>query len=240
MIDIHCHLLYGVDDGPKTFAESRDMLREAKAQGISHIILTPHYRHGMFPYDKERILRHFKKVREYAGRIGVEVCLGCEYHVNSKCIQYLDTGRCLTLGGSTYTLTEYSYETEYSYIRNMTRELTHHGYTPVIAHVERYRCMTEDPGRAEELQTLGALVQVNADAVLGLEGRKTKQYCRYLLKHGLADIVSSDSHGMDRRACHMEKCQTYVTRKFGAETARNVFERNPGKILEEACRADGF
>ena len=233
MIDIHCHLLYGVDDGPKTFAESRDMLREAKRQGIDQIILTPHYRHGMFPYDKERICRHYEKVQEYAAKIGVNVYLGCEYHMNSRCAQYLDTGRCLTLAGSTYTLTEYSYETEYSYIRNMPQELIHHGYTPVIAHAERYRCMVENPDYAEELQTMGTMVQINADAVLGLEGRKVKQYCKYLLKHGLADIVGSDSHGMNKRACRMEKCQAYINRKFGAKTAGDVFERNPGKILAD-------
>ena len=240
MIDIHCHLLYGVDDGPKTFAESRDMLREAARQGIRQIILTPHYRHGMFPYDKERICRHYEQVREYAKKAGVRVYLGCEYHVNSRLVQYLDSGRCLTLAGSTYTLMEYSYETDYSHIRDMTQELIRHGYTPVIAHAERYRCMTEKPDHAGELQMLGAMVQVNADAVLGLEGRKAKQYCKYLLKHGLADIVASDSHGIRARACHMEGCRAYIHKKFGAETAGDVFERNPGKILEEACGAGGL
>lgn len=231
MIDIHCHLLYGVDDGPSGLKESVMMLKEAKRQGVNSIILTPHYRHGMFPFNGERVQRHFEKLCEYAERIGVQIYLGTEYHVNSLCIQYLDSGRCLTLAGSEYVLTEYSYETEYSYIRNMTQELLFHGYTPVVAHVERYECMLENPNYAEELQGLGAWIQINADAVLGLEGRRVKHCCRYLLKNNIADVVASDSHGIEKRTCHLEKCWNYISRKYGESAALRVLEQKPGKII---------
>ena len=93
MIDIHCHLLYGVDDGAKTIEESVAMLEAAKEQGISAMILTPHYRHGMFAYPKEEIEEHFRILEPYAQKLGIYLALGTEYHVNSHIVEALDNGR---------------------------------------------------------------------------------------------------------------------------------------------------
>ena len=82
MIDMHCHLLYGVDDGSKSIEESVEMLKIAKKQGITGIILTPHLRHGMFKHPLEKIERHYKKLMPYAKKLGIELKLGTEYHVS--------------------------------------------------------------------------------------------------------------------------------------------------------------
>ena len=116
MIDIHCHLLYGVDDGAKTIEESVAMLEAAKEQGISAMILTPHYRHGMFAYPKEEIEEHFRILEPYAQKLGISLALGTEYHVNSHIVEALDSGRCRTMAGSRYVLCEYSHDSEYAYI----------------------------------------------------------------------------------------------------------------------------
>ena len=86
MIDIHCHLLYGVDDGSKSLEESVEMLKIAKKQGITGIILTPHLRHGMFKHPLEKIERHYKKLMPYANKLGIEIKLGTEYHVATDMI----------------------------------------------------------------------------------------------------------------------------------------------------------
>lgn len=231
MIDIHCHLLYGVDDGAKDIEESIAMLKGAKKQGIDQIILTPHYRHGMFPYDAKTIVANYKALYIEATQIGIKLHLGTEFHVNSKIIEYLNKKRCLPLGNSKYVLTEYEYETEYSYIYNMSRELLSNGYIPVIAHVERYACMQEDIDNAEELRELGALIQVNADAILGNDGRAAKKYCKEMLKAEYIDIVASDSHGIKNRANHMEKCYKYISKKFGEDYAELLMQHNPEKIV---------
>ena len=83
MIDIHCHLLHGVDDGADTIEESVEMLKLAREQGIRAMILTPHYRHGMFGYPREVVESHFLKLKPYADKLGVRLALGTEYHVNS-------------------------------------------------------------------------------------------------------------------------------------------------------------
>ena len=132
MIDIHCHLLYGVDDGPKKIEESIQMLKEAKSQGISAIILTPHYRHGMFQYPLDEIMEHYKKLEPYASELNVKLYLGCEFHVHSRIAKYLQTGRCLTMAESSYVLTEYSYDTSYETIYQMTSSLMMKGYIPSL------------------------------------------------------------------------------------------------------------
>ena len=232
MIDIHCHLLYGVDDGAQTIEESVAMLKVAREQGVQAMILTPHYRHGMFAYPTDTIEEHFEKLKLYADSLGIQIFLGCEYHVNSQITQAFDAGRCHTLADTKYVLTEYSHQSEFSYIHKMTEELILHGYIPVIAHVERYRCMVENLDLAAELQDMGAMIQMNADAILGLEGWGSKRYCKKMLQEELVDLVASDSHGIAERVSHMRKCYDAITKKFGEDYAESLMHGNPIKILE--------
>ena len=138
MIDIHCHLLYGVDDGSKSLEESVEMLKIAKKQGVKGIILTPHLRHGMFKHPLEKIERHYKKLMPYAKKLGIEIKLGTEYHVATDMIDAFHGGLCHTLADTQYILTEYSHSSEYSFIYKMTREAIFAGYIPVIVS-QRYK-----------------------------------------------------------------------------------------------------
>ena len=232
MIDIHCHLLYGVDDGPDTIEESIKMLKIAEEQGVTDIILTPHYRRGMFKYDKEQILKNKKELDKYAEEIGICLHLGTEFHVNGNILEYLENGRCLTLADSEYVLTEYEYETEYSYIFKMTQELLRHGYIPVIAHVERYRCLVKEPKHLDELQEIGAWVQMNAGAIIGEDGWGVKNFCKKVLKNGWVDVVGSDSHDIKKRACYLEDCYDYITDKYGEKLAHRLMTKNPMNIIQ--------
>ena len=231
MIDIHNHTLYGVDDGPDTIEESIQMLRDAKKQGIDAVILTPHYRHGMFPYPKDRIEAHFEKLREAAEQIPIHICLGCEYHVDSHVAEAFQSGRCLTLAEGDYVLAEYSYDTEYSYIVQSIRGMINCGYIPVIAHAERYRCFFSVPKRLEEIRHLGALVQINADSVIGEEGLKMTLFCRKALKNHWVDLVASDAHGITERANHLAQSRSVVLKKYGEAYTNEIFYQNPKRIL---------
>lgn len=233
MVDIHCHLLYGVDDGPKEIAESVKMLESAAEQGVTHIILTPHYRRGMFRFDRELAYSHMEQLKPYASKLGIELHLGTEVYVNGDIIEYLEEGKCLSLAGSEYVLTEYEYDTEYSYIFQMSHLLMRYGYIPVIAHVERYGCLVKNPKKIEELQEIGALIQVNAGAVIGEEGWASKNFCKKLLKHNWVDIVASDSHGMKKRVCYMAKAYDYISDKFGERQSIRLMLTNPDKILQD-------
>lgn len=234
MIDVHTHLLFGVDDGPETIEESVLMLKKAARQGVVGMILTPHYRHGMFPYRKDTIVENYKKLLPYAAEEGIALFLGCEYHVNSGILEALSRKRVLTMAGSAHVLTEYEYETDYDYMENMSRQLVSHGYVPVIAHAERYECLLKEPERVGKLRQMGALIQVNASAIIGKEGWTKKRFCKKLLDQGRVDFVGSDSHGIKNRPCRMDECRDYLLKKYDFTYVNKLLNMNPAGILEEA------
>ncbi len=230
-IDIHNHTLFGVDDGPQDQTVAEQMLRDAKQQGADAIILTPHYRKTMFAYPVERIEQNFAQLKELAEQIGIRLFLGCEYHVNSELIDNIQSGRCRTLADSDYVLAEYSYQTEYAYMAEQTHRLLSCGYIPVIAHVERYKCIQKKPALCAELSDMGALIQVNADSVLGFAGWQMKHVCKIMLTHQWVDIIASDAHDLVERSNHMGLCKTNIEKKYGEEYAEFLFVQNPMHIL---------
>ena len=231
MIDIHCHLLYGVDDGAETFEMSAAMLEDAAKQGITDIIVTPHYRREMFAFDLEEIAERYPVVHQKAKELGINMFLGCECHVNADMLDYLREGRVLTLAQSDYVLTEFSYDCTYDQVRNKMDELLSNGYVPVIAHAERYVVFQKDPEDLEEFRAMGAKVQINANSVLGLDGILVKKTCKKILKKELADIVASDCHDMSSRKSHMRECMDLIAAKYGQRMANKLFVNNPRRIL---------
>lgn len=231
MIDIHSHILYEVDDGAKSIEESVEMLKDAKAQGVDAIIATPHYRHGMFAYPNENVEQNFARLKQEAAELGIDLYLGTEMHVNSRTMEYLESGRCHTLADTAYVLMEYKYETDFSYIKESVQEALRHGYVPIVAHIERYRCM-DRLEHVEFLREIGAMIQVNADAVIGKDGLRAKGYVKKLLKNGLVDFVASDSHGMKQRKNNMGKCREYLYRKYDGRYVDKILETNAGEILQ--------
>ena len=232
MIDIHNHSLFGVDDGSKSLEESAELLKEAYLQGVDTIILTPHYRHGIFPYPLDRIHENYEQLVVKAKEIGIRLFLGCEYHVDSYIVEHLQSGRCFSLAQGSYVLTEYEYETESEHILFQTKDLILHGYTPIIAHPERYRCFQESPFFCEELRNAGAMIQINAGSVLGESGRVEKSFCKKLLKNGWVDFIASDTHNRKSRSNYMAKCYQYIVKKYGQEYAHLLFEANARSIIE--------
>ena len=231
MIDIHSHLLYGVDDGARSREEAIQMLKEAKEQNIETMILTPHYRKGMFKHLNEIIQENFIDLKVVAKEIGIDIYLGTEFHVNSSIVEYLRRGRCRTLADTEYVLAEYGYDTEFTYIKSTTQELLLNGYIPIIAHAERYGCLREEMERVELLRDMGAMIQVNADTILGLEGFFAKNTVKKLLKKKLVDFVASDCHGSDTRVNHLGKCRDYLYKKYDSDYVDKILEINARTLI---------
>ena len=130
-------------------------------------------------------------------------------------------------------LSEFSGNSEPSFIRERIYSLLSGGYRPVVAHVERYRAARDDISLIEEIKEMGALIQVNADNILGKEGFGTGRFCRKLLKEGLADFVASDCHGSERRITRLGEAFDYVRRKYGSSCAGRLFIENPQRIINK-------
>lgn len=230
MIDIHSHLLFGVDDGPRYIEESLDMLQDAAEQGVTAMILTPHYRGGMFSYPKELIDKNLIELKQKSKDIGVELYIGTELHMSSNSVEYLRTRRVRTLAGTHYVLAEYKPESDFSFIKNSVQDLIRHGYIPIVAHVERYACL-HDMEYISFLREIGAMIQVNADAIIGKDGFRAKAYTKKLLSEGLVDFVGSDCHSSNRRKSHMGKCREYLYKKFDKRYVDDILCNNANEIL---------
>ncbi len=231
MIDIHCHILYGVDDGSPDEDTSRKLVDRMSQIGVTDIIVTPHYRRHMFAYPSDKIEEAYRIVREYASGKGINLYPGCEYHVDHEIFDHLKNGRIHTLADTDYVLTEYSYSSELDRITEYTRELVMRGWRPVIAHAERYEVFQRKPAFIEDVIDAGGQIQVNADSVLGLEGRIQKKAVKKMLERGFVEYIASDAHDLTDRATHMDECYSYIRKKYGEELSERLFEHNPRKIL---------
>lgn len=229
LVDIHCHILPGVDDGAPDMETSRAMIRDAYEQGVRYIIATPHYRPEMFEPSMKKVIRVYHELRDYAAEVGIGLRLGCEYYRNEQMVRHLDKKLRPTMLGSRYVLTEFSTNDGFVTIRNYIYELIAKGYRPIIAHVERYFCCQE-PEKVLELKKLGALIQVNADSVLGYEGHMIKKFCATLMKNDLVDFIGSDAHNLEDRKMNLGKCAAYVGKKMGQDYAEGIFIDNPRRI----------
>ena len=229
LVDIHCHILPGVDDGATDMETSKAMIREAYKQGVRYMIATPHYRPEMFEPSMSKVISVYRKMRTYAAKIGIDLRLGCEYYRNDQIIYHLDNKLRPTMLGGKYVLTEFSTNDSFITIRNCIYELIVRGYHPIIAHVERYFCCQE-PERIQELKKLGAQIQINADSVLGYEGHTIKKFCAGLMKDDLVDFIGSDAHNLEGRKMNLGKCAAYVRKKMGQDYAEEIFIDNPRRI----------
>ena len=231
MVDVHCHMLFGVDDGPSQVEESVQMLIEAKNQGVDQVILTPHYREGMFSYPVDQILKNYKHLREQAEWFGVQLYLGSEYHVDGNMVEHIASRRCQSLAQGPYVLAEFSHGTEFDYMRDAVRNLMMAGYIPVVAHAERYAALAKNMDNIKTLKAEGACILLNASSILGNEGKELKRYTGKILEKGLADLVASDAHGIKHRKCHLKECFEFVSKKYGAAYASRLMETNPKMII---------
>lgn len=234
-IDIHSHILYGVDDGAKTREISIQMLQEAARQGVTDIIATPHYRGGMFSYPAAKIFAHYRDLRAEAHKMGIRLSLGCEYFVDGDIFENLRKGRVPAMGGTRYVLTEYGNEATYSMIHMFSQGLIRQGYFPIIAHVERIRTMVSHMEYVRELSDMGVYFQLNADNVLGRGGMIKQHFCGKMLKSGYADFVASDAHNLTERAMHIDECAQYVEKHMGPECRDSVFCGQARRILRKGA-----
>ncbi|HIX99761.1 capsular biosynthesis protein [Faecalicatena contorta] len=234
LYDIHCHLLPGVDDGAETEKESEGMLAMEYNQGVRHIFLTPHYRRGMFETKQEKLDVLIQQICEMAHRIGPDLTVypGCEFYADDRLLDTLEEHRKFFLGGSDHALIEFGAGTSQVELRETLCGVLSYGWTPVLAHAERYDCVTKDFTFLEELSDLGVLISVNAGSVLGQNGISAKKFCRSLIKYDLLDLIGSDAHGLRRRKPDLGACAAYLTKKYGSNYMRRIMIDHPQKIME--------
>lgn len=235
LADIHCHILPGVDDGAPDLPAALALLQCEYSDGVRTIILTPHYRPGMFEDTEEEVRSAYDVLRKASDERfpDLDLRLGCELHAHMDIVKTLrDRPQC-RLAGTDYVLVEFSSHDEQGYIRDRLYELRSSGYEPIIAHVERCKNAVKDMNFAYSLVGMGVKLQVNADSVLGKDGWGMKRICRALMEEDLVHFIGSDAHDMKFRPPRLGECAAWLERKMGENYARRILCENPREILEE-------
>lgn len=237
--DIHIHAIYGVDDGARTKDGMLRMIDDAYSHGTRMMCLTPHFHPGAFGEHHEKTLAAFECLKEYASEkySDLELYLGNEMRYSSGCQDWLYDGVCLTMGGTRYVLTEFSFgESEEKIIRGI-ESMFSFGYVPVLAHAERY--LNISVRQVNMLRDKGMLVQLDTMSLLRRFGFKEWRRSVKMLSLGCVDFVSSDAHDTFRRPPDMSECYEYVKKKFGESCANAVFYENARQIFSENNGSEG-
>ena len=240
LIDIHSHIVFDVDDGPKTRQDTRELLTESYRQGVRTIISTSHRRKGMFETPEEKIAANFHEVQQIAKEVADDLTIlyGAEIYYTSDILEKLDRKIIPTLGGTSYALIEFSMITPYRDIHSALSNVLRLGITPVVAHIERYHCLENDVKKVQDLINMGCYMQINSSSVLkpklfGEKYKFMKKRAQFFMEQDLVHFVASDMHNLGPRPPYMEEAYHIISHKYGNAYADQLFRKNQELLLKD-------
>ncbi len=230
-VDLHTHVLPGIDDGPRSLEGTIDMLERAWRAGTRDIVATPHmFLQSFGNHDAEAVRRAFdettRALRERARspRHGflreITLYLGAENYVSPEFLEALDAGRVLAINGGRYVLVEFFVGAPRETLELGLRRVLEHGLRPVLAHVERYRDLRDDLATVRRLAEAGTVLQTNSSTVLLPRRSKERRRTFALLEKGLLHVVSSDAHDAARRTFDLDQAARTLKKHFSEAQAR--------------------
>ncbi len=229
MIDIHHHLLWALDDGSSSMETSVEMAKIAAADGITHVVCTPHA-NGQYTYEPHVITERIEELQRHLDRetIALKLGRGCDFHMSYENIQdaKLEPTR-FSINGYGYLLVEIP---DYGVPRGLTDifyQLQLAGLTPILTHPERNPTLQSDQGRMVEWLQHGVLVQVTAGSVMGRMGKQAERMAHELLANRWVHFLATDAHNTTTRPPKMREAFDLVARKYGPEYAHLLCVSNP-------------
>ena len=234
MIDLHHHLLPGLDDGSKTMENSVAMARLAAEDGITHVVCTPHA-NGQYTFDPAVNEAKVAELRALlsAENIPLTIGLGCDFHLSYDNIQDAkERPSRYAINGLSYVLVEIP---DYGLPRGLNEifyELQLAGLTPILTHPERNPTLQADPSRLEEWLRGGVLIQVTGDSVRGSMGKQAERMAHRLLADRWVHFLATDAHNTASRPPRLSEARAIVGKKYGAEYAGLLTEDNPRAVFE--------
>lgn len=234
MIDIHNHIIPGVDDGPKIIEDSLQIARLSADDGVTVIFATPHV---ISLSDAKRMGDIQNKLSDLQSAVtdnnmDLRLVSGAEVYPSSDMVQWLDNGYQLTLGpDSRYILLDSPLAQIPMGLHNLIFELQTRRYIPVIAHPERVEPVQKNPQLMEELVNKGVLLQVNSSSILGKQGEDAEKTAKLLLKHRWVHFIASDAHSPRHRRPLMLAAAESLTDILDQTAIKELVEVNGYKVL---------
>lgn len=232
MIDIHCHILPDVDDGPKSWDVATEMCRMAFADGIEHMVATPHA-NDRYYYDREYLKRLLIDLKERVAE-GPELSLGCDFHLSYENLQdAMVNPRRYCIEQTHYMLAEPSNYGVPPQIDHSLGQLKTIGITPIITHPERNPILQQTPQRVLQWIEIGCVVQITASSISGFWGLQASRMTEWLFKHNAVHVIATDAHETKRRVPNLSAARDAIAAIYGSDIARALVEDNPRAIISD-------
>lgn len=243
MIDLHSHLLWQADDGPHTVEEALSIAAAAKREGITEMIVTPHYAHPRYHVQKEKIQKQLAILQTQIEKANIPLILhkGHEVRLTGEVLTSYQENQFYTLADSNYFLLEFPSHTVPYYAIHIIRAFIGEGIIPIIAHPERNRAIFENPSVLERLVIEGAVTQLTAGSLTGYFGRAIQKFSLKLLKSNLIHTYGSDIHNLTSRPFLFRQGLHYLEKKGELDAVDVLLENNARVVgnkpllIEEPC-----
>ena len=237
MIDLHSHILPSLDDGAKDLSDSLEMAKMAVKNGTKIIAGTPHsyyldrYHYGKEPEAALEAFEILKLVLEEEN-IPLTLVTGMEIFGDRDTAEKLTKKRLLTLNYTRSPLIEFDFDVEEDFIWDVMQDVKSAGFTPVLAHPERYKCLYYNTSFAYDLYEANVALQVNKGSIMGHFGRRVEETAHRILRHRLAALVASDAHNIYSRTTDMLELADMLDEMYGDGCSDLLLNVNPKRILD--------
>jgi protein-tyrosine phosphatase len=237
VIDLHCHLLAGIDDGPATMDESLELARIAVADGISHCVVTPHIHPGRWDNAAESIALHCQELRSALEQQGIALQLGyaAEVRLGEHILEAVTAMKIPFYGeldGQQVMLLEFPHGHILPGSEQLISWLLGKNIRPMIAHPERNRELMRNPDRISPFVQLGCLLQVTGGSLLGQFGEPAMDMARWLMRQDMVYVVASDGHNSGPRPPRLLESMQWVRSEFGEQRAQRLYRENPSRLVK--------
>lgn len=235
MFDIHCHLIYGIDDGADSLDESLRMLRLASHSGTKGIAATPHCNiPGSYQnYWNSALYNRLCEIRTAAKaeQIPIEIYSGQEIFCTEDMLQLFEKRKLITLNNSRYPLVEFAFDEYSTDVFRRLEKLIAVGLIPVVAHPERYYFVHEDYTTLLHMKDIGCLLQMNKGSYSGYFGSEAEDVCNYMLDRELIDCIASDGHSPFSRSPYLEDVSEILSDEYSFDYVDLLMRANPMNII---------
>ena len=225
MIDIHCHILHDLDDGPHSLEKAIEMLHAARADGVDTIIATPHFNPATVPV----IAVRRDELSVHAQQCGIRLLTGCEYTLSDFSAELDKT--ILPLGETSFVLVDLSTCSIPQFMEQLAFKAGLKGFRIILVHPEKLLSAKSMRGMID-LHMHGIFFQVNADSINGKSGRLPQMTAEKMIAAGICDFIASDAHNIEYRSFEIQRAKSRITALFGDDAAETIFELNPQLLLQ--------